>query len=209
MSLMDCLLNSSDKKTLKRFYVLSSDLRLDSMDMKSNHTASVLTDPPLTKMKAGITDIHANNCLDSMESSSPPHNKSMDFSNHPVSNDTDVAYTTWLLEYPSALASFQKITDFAEQKRIALFLDYDGTLSPIVDNPDCAFMSHDIRAALKNVAKCFPTAIISGRSRDKVYEFVGVTELNYAGSHGMDIMVPVRQSSDDYSNCITSTDKQV
>ncbi|TYI35466.1 hypothetical protein ES332_A03G078300v1 [Gossypium tomentosum] len=226
---MDCLPNNSDNKTLKS---LSSDRRLDSMDLKSNHTALVLADPaPLNRvssgllpysgatfsqnlfltvptMKAGILDIRASNCLDSMESSSPPDKKSRDFNNDLESTDTDVAYRAWLLKYPSALASFDQITNPAKGKRIALFLDYDGTLSPIVDNPDCAFMSNDMRAAVKNVAEFFPTAIISGRSRDKVYEFVWLTELNYAGSHGMDIMGPVRQSFDDHSNCIRSTDNQ-
>lgn len=43
----------------------------------------------------------------------------------------------------------------------------------------------------------------------QVYEFVGLTDLYYAGSHGMDIMGPVRQFSDDHANCIRSTDKQV
>ncbi|GMJ13653.1 trehalose-6-phosphate phosphatase A [Hibiscus trionum] len=205
------------------------------MDLKSNHTSPILTDPTPSKsrlqvpshllqysgvtftpnllltvptMNAGIIDIRANNCLHSMESSSPPHKKSRDINNDLASTDMDVAYRAWLLKYPSALASFEQITNFAKGKRITLFLDYDGTLSPIVDNPDCAFMSNDMRAAVKNVAKCFPTAIISGRSRDKVFEFVGLTELNYAGSHGMDIMGPVRQSSDDYHDCIRSTDKQ-
>lgn len=49
------------------------------------------------------------------------------------------------LKYPSALTSFEQIANFAKGKRIALFLDYDGTLSPIVDNPDCAFMSNAVR----------------------------------------------------------------
>ena len=43
----------------------------------------------------------------------------------------------------------------------------------------------------------------------QVYEFVGLTDLYYAGSHGMDIMGPVRQSSNDHPNNIRSTDKQV
>ncbi|KAJ6375134.1 hypothetical protein OIU77_000166 [Salix suchowensis] len=102
---------------------------------------------------------------------------------------------------------FEQIASFAKGKKIALFLDYDGTLSPIVENPENAVMSEDMRFAVKEVAKYFPTAIISGRSRDKVHEFVGLTELYYAGSHGMDIMGPVRQSVPD-RNCIQSTDKQ-
>lgn len=110
------------------------------------------------------------------------------------------------LKYPSALSSFDQITNYAKGKRIALFLDYDGTLSPIVDNPDCAFMSKAMRAAVRNVAKYFSTAIISGRSRDKVYEFVKLTELYYAGSHGMDIMAPARSDSDNHLNYFTSTD---
>ncbi|KAK8652103.1 hypothetical protein V6N13_061127 [Hibiscus sabdariffa] len=204
------------------------------MDVKSSHTAPILTEPtPPNKsrlqvpshllqysgvtfspmMKAEIIEIRANNYLHSLESSSPPHKKSRDFNNDLLATDMDGAYRAWLLKYPSALASFEQITNFAKGKRITLFLDYDGTLSPIVDNPDCAFMSNDVRmtcldcAFMSNDVRM--TAIISGRSRDKVYEFVGLTELNYAGSHGMDIMCPVRQSSDGYFDCIRSTDKQV
>ena len=95
-----------------------------------------------------------------------------------------------------------------------------------------------MRAAVKDVAKYFPTAIISGRSRDKVrllnhplttiqpkvknantvwtllmcqvYELVGLTELYYAGSHGMDIMTPANvNGSPENPNCIKSTDQQV
>jgi len=29
-----------------------------------------------------------------------------------------------------------------------MFLDYDGTLSPIVEDPDCAFMSEPVSNAL-------------------------------------------------------------
>lgn len=45
------------------------------------------------------------------------------------------------IKYPSALKCFEKITKNAKNKKIAVFLDYDGTLSPIVDQPDRAIMS--------------------------------------------------------------------
>ncbi len=50
----------------------------------------------------------------------------------------------WLVlqaKCPSALASFKQIVASAQGKKIAVFLDYDGTLSPIVDDPDKAVMS--------------------------------------------------------------------
>ncbi|XP_057453789.1 trehalose-phosphate phosphatase A-like [Lotus japonicus] len=165
----------------------------------------------IPRKKTGVLDdVRSNGWLDSMKSSSPTHKKiSKDVSNGIASSDADAAYFTWLLKYPSALASFEQIINCAKGKRIALFLDYDGTLSPIVDNPDSAFMSDSMRAAVKNVAEYFPTAIISGRSREKVYDFVGVTELYYAGSHGMDILGPLRQSvSDNHPNCNRTTNKQ-
>ena len=36
----------------------------------------------------------------------------------------------------------------------------------------------------------YPTAIISGRGREKVEDFVKLSELYYAGSHGLDIVGP-------------------
>ncbi|XP_074319588.1 putative trehalose-phosphate phosphatase F [Silene latifolia] len=168
----------------------------------------------IPRKKTGVLeDVRTASWLDAMRSSSPPPKKLAFSANAELceleSSDVDVAYHTWMLNYPSALNSFEQIAEFANGKRLALFLDYDGTLSPIVDNPDMAFMSEDMRSAVKDVAKHFPTAIISGRSRDKVYEFVGLTELYYAGSHGMDIMSPVKGSAfNGHPNCIKLTDKQ-
>ncbi|QHN99854.1 Trehalose-phosphate phosphatase A [Arachis hypogaea] len=166
----------------------------------------------IPRKKTGLLeDVRSSSWLDAMKSSSPPPRKiTKDVSHGFASHESDAAYFNWLLKYPSALTSFEQITNYAKGKRIALFLDYDGTLSPIVDNPDCAFMSDNMRDAVKKVAEYFPTAIISGRSRDKVYEFIGLTELYYAGSHGMDIIGPVRQAvPDNHPNCtIRSTDKQ-
>ncbi|XP_038679007.1 probable trehalose-phosphate phosphatase F [Tripterygium wilfordii] len=213
------------------------------MEIKSNQTSPVLTDPaPVNKSRLGtysgllpyppagatfssgkyvkiprkkpgtLDDVRSNGWLDAMKSSSPPRKKLIkDFTVQITSDDTDTAHLSWMLKYPSALHSFTQITDYAKNKKIAMFLDYDGTLSPIVDDPDCALMSSDMRSAVRNAAKYVPTAIISGRSRDKVYELVELRELYYAGSHGMDIMGPVNHSAtDDHSNncIIRSTDQQ-
>ncbi|XP_009798384.1 putative trehalose-phosphate phosphatase 2 isoform X2 [Nicotiana tabacum] len=107
----------------------------------------------------------------------------------------DVKYISWLKEHPSALSSFQEMISAAKGKCIVVFLDYDGTLSPIVNDPDSAFMSDLMRSAVRQVARLYPTAIISGRSRQKVYGFVKLDEVFYAGSHGMDIMGPTIQAS--------------
>lgn len=52
------------------------------------------------------------------------------------------------LKHPSALNCFGQIIKHARNKKIAIFLDYDGTLSPIVDDPDRALMSDAVRIAL-------------------------------------------------------------
>ncbi|CAB80640.1 puative protein [Arabidopsis thaliana] len=99
---------------------------------------------------------------------------------------------------------FEEILHLSEGKQIVMFLDYDGTLSPIVDDPDRAFMSRKMRRTVRKLANCFPTAIVSGRCIEKlimivlttfqVYNFVKLTELYYAGSHGMDIKGPEQGS---------------
>ncbi|BFG35400.1 hypothetical protein CerSpe_216740 [Prunus speciosa] len=127
-----------------------------------------------------------NSWVDSMRASSPTHLKSSSFLKEDQSS--------WILQHPSALDMFEQIIDASKGKQIVMFMDYDGTLSPIVEDPDRAFMSDAMRKTVKKVARCFPTAIVSGRCRDKVYKFVRLAELYYAGSHGMDIKGPAKGS---------------
>lgn len=135
--------------------------------------------------KLKIERSRINAWVDSMRASSPTHLRPT----VSVSVTTD-DHASWILRHPSALRTFDQIINSSKGKQIVMFLDYDGTLSPIVDDPDRAFMSEQMRAAVKQVAKYFPTAIVSGRCRDKVYSFVKLAELYYAGSHGMDIKGP-------------------
>lgn len=91
---------------------------------------------------------------------------------------------------PSALERLDELKDRIANKRAAVFLDYDGTLTPIVDRPDLARISESMRRALRALAEVCPVAIISGRARADVESLVGLDELIYAGSHGFDIRGP-------------------
>jgi alpha,alpha-trehalase len=72
----------------------------------------------------------------------------------------------------------------------ALFLDYDGTLTPIVERPELAVLAPEMRQTLSALAERFPVVIVSGRGREDVARLVGVESLIYAGSHGFDIAGP-------------------
>ncbi len=76
------------------------------------------------------------------------------------------------------------------QRHLLLFLDYDGTLTPIVDRPQDAVLDDAGRAALAAVCAVFPTAVISGRDRADVEALVALPGLIYAGSHGFDVDLP-------------------
>ncbi len=79
---------------------------------------------------------------------------------------------------------------FPKGKTIVLFLDFDGTLSQIVDHPEDATISDDMKKVLKQCASQFTTAIVSGRDMDDVKKRVGINEVIYAGSHGFRISGP-------------------
>ncbi|KAJ7529628.1 hypothetical protein O6H91_15G059100 [Diphasiastrum complanatum] len=130
--------------------------------------------------------------LETMKASSPPRKEHLNDNNLDEASfsATKALYYNWMEEHPSALDKLEDIAKEAEKKQVAVFLDYDGTLSPIVEDPDQAYMSDEMRSTIRKVATYFPTAIITGRRRDKVYDFVQLAELYYAGSHGMDIMGP-------------------
>jgi alpha,alpha-trehalase len=86
---------------------------------------------------------------------------------------------------PSALEHVQEIAQSGD--RLAVFLDYDGTLTPIVSHPEDAWLSDSMRETLRSLAGRVPVAILSGRDLDDVRGRVLVDGIVYAGSHGFDI----------------------
>jgi alpha,alpha-trehalase len=93
-------------------------------------------------------------------------------------------------ELPSALGLADEIARRLEGKRPVMFLDYDGTLTPIVSQPEDAILSDAMREVLSELAGLCTVAIVSGRDRRDVEPLVALDGLVFAGSHGFDIAGP-------------------
>jgi trehalose 6-phosphate phosphatase len=91
---------------------------------------------------------------------------------------------------PSLFTNLEDFFSLFRNKRPALFLDYDGTLTPIVKNPSEAVLSEDMRSVLTNCSKMLPVAIISGRDLDDLKQLVRISNIIYGGSHGFRITGP-------------------
>lgn len=93
-------------------------------------------------------------------------------------------------EVPSALKSMEEIRHCMKAKQIAVFLDYDGTLTSIVAHPEEAVLSEDMRSTILELADHCTVAVISGRGLGDVRQRVGIEDIFYAGSHGFEIAGP-------------------
>ena len=89
---------------------------------------------------------------------------------------------------PSALEHVHEIA--AHARRLAVFLDYDGTLTPIVSQPTQAVLSDLTRQTVRALAAHVPVAVLSGRDLDDIRQRVDIEGIVYAGSHGFDIAGP-------------------
>ena len=95
-----------------------------------------------------------------------------------------------VVQLPSALASWEAVAARVDDRRPAVFLDYDGTLTPIVARPEDAILAAPARDAVARLASVHPVAVVSGRDLDDVRTMVGVEGIAVAGSHGFDIVGP-------------------
>jgi trehalose-phosphatase len=87
---------------------------------------------------------------------------------------------------------WDKLKNRLSDKSIPLFLDYDGTLTPIAETPDKALISREAKDLLNKLSKkshC-SVAIISGRSLSDIKGLVGLKDIIYAGNHGLEIEGP-------------------
>lgn len=86
--------------------------------------------------------------------------------------------------------NIEQVKKELEGKEILLFLDYDGTLTPIVATPDLAIISDSMREIVCEAAKKMTVSVVSGRATDDVRSKVKLDGIFYAGSHGFEIVDP-------------------
>jgi len=109
---------------------------------------------------------------------------------HEASDSSSDSTQTAPSQKPNALENLNDIEKALEHRHLAVFLDYDGTLTPIVEIPSEAKISNKMTNIVAKIASLFPTAIITGRSIPVITNFVQLKNLYYAGSHGYDIRAP-------------------
>ncbi len=111
-------------------------------------------------------------------------------------------------ELPSALAEVQQLVGDGHQ-RMVVFLDYDGTLTPIVARPEDAVLSEPMRVVVQQLARQATVAVVSGRGLADVRERVGLEEIIYAGSHGFEIAGPLglHRENDAAQACLPALDQ--
>lgn len=91
---------------------------------------------------------------------------------------------------PDALQSYGQIATVAAARRVAVLLDFDGTLSAIVSDPDAATLVERAADALTALAAQCDVAVLSGRDLADVASRVGLPGIWYAGSHGFESTAP-------------------
>ncbi|OPY92092.1 MAG: Trehalose-phosphate phosphatase [Syntrophaceae bacterium PtaU1.Bin231] len=93
---------------------------------------------------------------------------------------------------PHLLEAWEELETDLARRFLYLFLDYDGTLSPIVRDPGKAVLSLCMKKRLARLSadgRC-RIAIISGRSLADVRNRVGIAGIVYGGNHGLEVEGP-------------------
>lgn len=110
-----------------------------------------------------------------------------------VADLADVAVRTGdkrMSSLPNALDSYGQVIGVIDGRQPFVCLDFDGTLSEIVSDPDAATLVDGAAAALEQLATLCPVAILSGRDLADIRNRVGLPGIWYAGSHGFELIAP-------------------
>ena len=88
--------------------------------------------------------------------------------------------------------NLNRVMSLFQNKSVFLFLDYDGTLTPIVERLKDAILSPPTREILRQLSSmpCCKVAVISGRNLTEIKKLVRLKNIIYAGNHGFQVDGP-------------------
>src|SRR6266567_4739315 len=98
--------------------------------------------------------------------------------------------TRQISDLSNALSESEALAQRFADQPATVFLDYDGTLTPIRDRPEDAVISDKMRESVRRLAERVPVVVVSGRDRQVLQELMGLDNLIVAGDHGFDIWNP-------------------
>lgn len=91
------------------------------------------------------------------------------------------------MHWKNALTGFGLLNPLTATARVGLITDVDGTISPIVDQPDAAQVTARSKELLTALAdRLTLVAAVSGRAAADIHGRVGVPDMLYVGNHGME-----------------------
>ncbi len=91
------------------------------------------------------------------------------------------------------LKNLPEVKKIFKGKKISLFLDFDGTLTPIVGRPTDSRLSFKMKEIVRSLLNQHPMAIVTGRGLQDIKEKISGEGLVYAANHGLEV------SGDDFT----------
>lgn len=85
---------------------------------------------------------------------------------------------------------WERLRPELKKRKLIFFLDYDGTLTPIVRHPDLAALPSSAKKLLTHLGRRHSAVILSGRSLRDIQRKIGIRRLIYGANHGLEIKGP-------------------
>ena len=97
--------------------------------------------------------------------------------------------------HPILDPDYRRILVTMAHANVLVAFDYDGTLAPIAERPEDAFMRPATRTLLAAVAQRYPIVVISGRALADIEQMVGGVPVWFIyGNHGLETAHTIRRA---------------
>ena len=110
----------------------------------------------------------------------------------------------------STLEHLESFSRLLHAERVGLFTDFDGTLTPIFDDPRETVLEPAIREVLSVLAdRLEMVAVVSGREVSYLRRVVGLGGVTYVGNHGLEVWPAGGDRVDSLAETVTGLQEDV